>query len=139
MDTYDGSTSEYVKKVRMNLTDYHYSWLVGDDRHLAESLRMNIDLDYRATHDARMAITALLRIFTQDVEQRVVSHPTTWWDSVLDRWLPKWARRYVSVNVTTHTFDVKAYYPNLAMPADEPVKYISHCTISPPWSKTNGT
>ena len=53
------------------------------------------------------------RIWSEQLQDETIEYPYDWWQSLKDRWSPKWMRRRWPVRYVTHVFRVNAVYPNL--------------------------
>lgn len=57
------------------------------------------------------------------IEQLSCAYPTTWWDAVKERFLPKWSRKWLPVNHTKILLMSKNVYPTIPFQGREHVSF----------------
>lgn len=65
-------------------------------------------------------------IFGQQVKKLTISYPADWWQALRERWFPAWWLARWPVRKVTHTVDVKALYPDFALPGHRHVMHMIH-------------
>ncbi len=87
------------------------------------------------------ASTAEMRILSYLAEHQImdkkVTFPTTWWDAVKDRFCPKWARKYLSINFTAIEVKVTELATKWQVPKDYgpwPIMIWNQRQFKSPWS-----
>ncbi len=59
------------------------------------------------------------RVFGEQVLQRTIKWPDTWWDAFKDRWFPDWLKDRYPVTWRMYDFDARFLYPSINHPDDK--------------------
>lgn len=73
-------------------------------------------LDYDQDY---VVLTVRQRVLAQAMDKVMVYYPATWWDGFKARHFPGWLKAVFPVENASIEFDVRAYYPRIALPHDE--------------------
>lgn len=64
----------------------------------------------------QLVLTLQARIAREKVSYPTISYPANWWEALKDRFLPRWARKYVKVKYTEVRISAEVFYPMLSLP-----------------------
>lgn len=64
-------------------------------------------------------------IWKEDIGTILVKYPKNWWEAVKDRFLPKWAKKWVLIEYTEIVVKEELWHPDLVIKSDER-KLIAH-------------
>lgn len=63
-----------------------------------------------------LVVTLAGYLASHPVKEVHIQYPADWWEAVKDRWFPAWARVWCPVRYTTHHYDARFVFPNMAFP-----------------------
>jgi len=104
-----------IETIKLEVTKMCTKHIINT-RYLPHKVKVGAYLD-RLSRD--LIITAECSIASQRLDAFTVKYPENWIEAIKERWAPRWLLNKYPIKYHQKIYEVKAYYPKLAIPDEQ--------------------